>query len=167
MSSERRCTVCNEDLPSEFGCTAMLVQLAGRDYPVKLHVGDAPCAECGAPVDGAHHSECPLERCPRCGGYLVDCGCTGKTTETKERIQWTIDEEAIASLSDADASSAIDALIGPLEEKLEALSRKAGASFDSTQVRYEIVKMILIEILRRLVLERTKGAPSPNYARSD
>lgn len=166
--SERRCTVCNEELPSELGCTAEIVQLAGRDYPVLPHTGDAPCAECGCTVGGAHHGECPLEKCPRCGGYLVDCGCTGKTSETKERIQWTIDEEAIASMNDADASSAIDALTEPLVGKLEELAIKAGAPIDPAMLRYEVTKMVLIEILRRLVLERvTREPPAPNYAKSD
>lgn len=169
MSDARRCTVCDETLPSELGCTATLVQLAGSDYPVLAHEGEVPCVECGAPVGGNHHSECPLERCPRCGDHLVDCGCAGRVgkTETKERIEWTIDEDAIAALNDEDACSAIDVLIEPLAQKLEAIARTAGAAgLDPGQLRYQIARTILVEMIRRLALERAM-TESTSSAKSD
>lgn len=151
----RRCTVCDEPVPSDIGCTASVVQLGDRDYPVRPHDGETTCAECGTPTNGHHHGECPLERCPRCGGFLVDCGCTG-LAQVKERIEWTIDEVEIASLNDAAAASAIDALIAPVAEKVETVAARAGMRVDSGRIRYEVVRAMLIEMIRKMVQERTQ-----------
>lgn len=35
-----------------------------------------PCHDCGVRLGGYHHFGCDWERCPRCGGQLIFCGCT-------------------------------------------------------------------------------------------
>lgn len=158
--SGRACTVCGEELPAEIGCTATLVQIEGRDCPVVPHGDTDPCVECGAPEGGNHHGECPLELCPACRGYLVDCGCAAlPATTTKERIEWTIDENEIATLSDEDACSAIDGLVEPLVQKIEDVAARAGAGgLDPGLLRYQLARTILIEMIRRLVWERAEAA---------
>lgn len=36
---------------------------------------DQRCHDCRAPAGGKHHPGCDMERCPRCGGQLISCGC--------------------------------------------------------------------------------------------
>jgi hypothetical protein len=33
------------------------------------------CHDCGILYGGNHHPGCDTERCPKCGGQLIGCGC--------------------------------------------------------------------------------------------
>ena len=53
----------------------------------------ANCGDCGAPRGGFHHRGCDLERCPRCSGQLISCGCD-ETDLRPEDLEIGPDEEA-------------------------------------------------------------------------
>lgn len=37
--------------------------------------GNERCHDCYVVRSGYHHPGCDMERCPRCGGQLISCGC--------------------------------------------------------------------------------------------
>ena len=37
--------------------------------------GPGSCHDCSVRAGGRHHPGCDMERCPRCGGQLIACGC--------------------------------------------------------------------------------------------
>ena len=42
-----------------------------------FHFGESTgkCHDCGIKHGGKHHLNCDVERCPRCEGQLITCGC--------------------------------------------------------------------------------------------
>lgn len=39
------------------------------------------CHDCGIARGGNHHPGCDMEKCPRCGGQLISCGCLDEDNE--------------------------------------------------------------------------------------
>lgn len=51
-------------------------------------VYDAPfsrrCHDCNVSGMGYHHPGCDMERCPKCGGQLISCGCLDEQYEEED-----------------------------------------------------------------------------------
>jgi len=47
----------------------------------RIPSGEQPCHDCSAPAGGLHHPGCCEERCPRCVGQAIGCGCRWEDDE--------------------------------------------------------------------------------------
>jgi len=43
--------------------------------PYMADDGERRCHDCNIAHGGFHHLGCYWERCPRCGGQIISCGC--------------------------------------------------------------------------------------------
>jgi hypothetical protein len=73
------CKWCEQEMLKADSCTEETVK-----YPdgTKLSVSkyhfkedNGRCHDCNIKHGGIHHPGCDVERCPRCGGQLIGCGC--------------------------------------------------------------------------------------------
>lgn len=44
---------------------------------------DRRCHDCGIAAGGKHHPGCDMERCPRCAGQIISCGCLDEENKDK------------------------------------------------------------------------------------
>jgi hypothetical protein len=57
------------------GATCTVTALHRRGTPAPLARTTRRCDDCGVARGGLHHLGCDLQRCPRCTGQLISCGC--------------------------------------------------------------------------------------------
>ena len=76
------CRFCGNDMSKADGCVKIPVKIGGKDMdPIKYgdekEEADTPerCHDCNAQKGHFHHPGCDMERCPKCGGQLISCGC--------------------------------------------------------------------------------------------
>lgn len=84
------CRDCNQDMLYALGCSAdrPIKYPDGTELPARPFADDYGdgCWDCGIADGNTHHPGCEMERCPRCGGQLIDCGCLDKGREAMFRL---------------------------------------------------------------------------------
>ena len=78
------CPECQLEMKNKVSCTATTVRFPdGKRLDVVRYDGSKKsfCHDCLTPGGGIHHPGCDFERCPRCGGQLISCGCLDSTEE--------------------------------------------------------------------------------------
>ena len=81
------CNDCHEDMSKAEGCVESEVKIGRKWYKRRTDtvldgfMDDERCGDCGAEPGHFHHWRCDMERCPKCDGQLISCGC--KVTKKK------------------------------------------------------------------------------------
>ena len=75
-----QCNWCKQDMKLADNCPANTIIKYPDDtqMPVSTeHFGEdsGRCYDCGIKHSYNHHPGCDAERCPKCGGQLISCGC--------------------------------------------------------------------------------------------
>lgn len=53
---------------------------------IPVHVSsESACHDCGAMPGAPHVPGCDMERCPKCGGQAISCGCVSAVDDTDGR----------------------------------------------------------------------------------
>lgn len=60
----------------------------------------AACHDCSVQPSGFHHPGCDVERCPRCGGQLLTCGCPAPGTRPHVSLEAVLQRSASVDESD-------------------------------------------------------------------
>jgi hypothetical protein len=82
------CEYCGKEGQVD-SCVRVPVKIDGKEYePVKFgddgrcHAPGDRCYDCAVANSGYHHPGCDAERCPKCGGQLISCGCLDEPEAT-------------------------------------------------------------------------------------
>ncbi len=78
-----KCHYCEQEMTdSNADCTGNTVRFPdGTVMEAIPYDGPDKCHDCSIKRGGRHHPGCDMERCPRCGGQLISCGCLNTEDE--------------------------------------------------------------------------------------
>ena len=75
------CKFCKKDMLITDGCIRVPVIIDKKPFE-QIKFGDEEddwgqvrCGDCNCKKGEYHHANCDIERCPKCKGQLLSCGC--------------------------------------------------------------------------------------------
>jgi len=76
------CRDCNKEMNKVNTCTMKYIEIEGKSYARNTTYFDKNkrCHDCNIvnKKGNIHHLGCDIERCPKCKGQLISCGCLGE-----------------------------------------------------------------------------------------